>query len=283
MQADTQQTRSPHNRPSCNIEEEVLTTFGLDSQSSLRRTSSGLADLGCDSLSYIDKIEKIQKQSTRFITGDYYTKTPGCVTDMLKSMKIPPLQERRKANRLIFFFKVVEGLVPVMPSQDFLTPLTLGLTTLSPRCAYAERRYDPGDLTEAYQAVKELQRCRAIITESPVVGAIKLHLKSQSKQCTDVSSAIPSTSGLQVKRKQPPVEEVVSSDSDDSDIAESDKCIMCKLFYPPCTDTKLSFINIVKWGSQQPGPTRPYGATVIGKERERGREGGREGREGART
>ncbi|KAH3694234.1 hypothetical protein DPMN_081674 [Dreissena polymorpha] len=51
-----------------------------------------------------------------------------------------------------------------------------------------------------------------------------------------------------MKRKQPPVEEVVSSDSDDSDIAESDKCIMCKLFYPPCTDTKLSFINIVKWG-----------------------------------
>ncbi|XP_052268303.1 uncharacterized protein LOC127869685 [Dreissena polymorpha] len=42
---------------------------------------------------------------------------------MLKSMKIPPLQERRKAIRLIFFFKVVEGLVPAMPSQDFLTPV----------------------------------------------------------------------------------------------------------------------------------------------------------------
>ncbi|KAH3892799.1 hypothetical protein DPMN_016929 [Dreissena polymorpha] len=47
---------------------------------------------------------------------------------------------------------------------------------------------------------------------------------------------------------QSPVEEVVNSDSDDSDIAESGTCIMCKLFYPPCTDTKLSFINIVKWG-----------------------------------
>ncbi|KAH3885873.1 hypothetical protein DPMN_009871 [Dreissena polymorpha] len=46
-----------------------------------------------------------------------------------------------------------------------------------------------------------------------------------SKQCTDVtdvSFAVPGTSGLQVKRKQPPVEEVVSSDSVDSDIAESE-------------------------------------------------------------
>ncbi|KAH3858399.1 hypothetical protein DPMN_101023 [Dreissena polymorpha] len=81
----------------------------------------------------IDKIEKIQKQSARFITGDYYTKTPGYVTNMLKSMKIPPLQERRKANRLIFFFKVVEGLVPAMPSQDFLTPVRQSKRRITPK------------------------------------------------------------------------------------------------------------------------------------------------------
>ncbi|KAH3885446.1 hypothetical protein DPMN_009440 [Dreissena polymorpha] len=40
---------------------------------------------------------------------------------MLKRMKIPPLKQRRKANRLIFFYKVVEGLVPTLSSQDFLT------------------------------------------------------------------------------------------------------------------------------------------------------------------
>ncbi|KAH3781648.1 hypothetical protein DPMN_159549 [Dreissena polymorpha] len=64
------------------------------------------------------------------------------------------------------------------------------------------------------------------------------HLKR--KHSTDVeqyitSSAVPSTPGLKVKRKQPPVEVVVSSDTDDSEIAVSDKCIMCKVFYPPCT------------------------------------------------
>ncbi|KAH3871245.1 hypothetical protein DPMN_034439 [Dreissena polymorpha] len=58
---------------------------------------------------------------------------PGCVTDMLKSMKIPPLQERRMANRLIFFFKVVEGLVPAMPSQDFLTPVWQSKRRITPK------------------------------------------------------------------------------------------------------------------------------------------------------
>ncbi|KAH3712693.1 hypothetical protein DPMN_072446 [Dreissena polymorpha] len=37
---------------------------------------------------------------------------------MLNRMKIPPVHERRNANKLLFFYKVVEGLVPAMPSQD---------------------------------------------------------------------------------------------------------------------------------------------------------------------
>ena len=52
---------------------------------------------------------------------------------MLNGMKIPPLQERRKANRLIFFFKVVEGLVPAMPSQDFLTPVRQSKRRITPK------------------------------------------------------------------------------------------------------------------------------------------------------
>ncbi|KAH3810268.1 hypothetical protein DPMN_138658, partial [Dreissena polymorpha] len=42
---------------------------------------------------------------------------------MLQGIKIPPLQDRRKANRLIFFYKVVEGLVPALQSSDYLTPV----------------------------------------------------------------------------------------------------------------------------------------------------------------
>ena len=38
-------------------------------------------------------------------------------------LNLPPLQDRRKANRVTFFFKMVEGLVPAMQSHDFLTPI----------------------------------------------------------------------------------------------------------------------------------------------------------------
>ena len=40
---------------------------------------------------------------------------------MLAELNLPPLQDRRKANRLTFFFNVVE--VPATQSNDFLTPV----------------------------------------------------------------------------------------------------------------------------------------------------------------
>jgi hypothetical protein len=42
---------------------------------------------------------------------------------MLKNLDLPLLQERRKDMRLIFLFKVVEGLVPAIPSHRYLTPI----------------------------------------------------------------------------------------------------------------------------------------------------------------
>jgi len=71
----------------------------------------------------IDRLERVQRQAARFITRDYSTRSPGCVTEMLQQLELPPLQTRRRQNRLTFFFKVVEGLVPAMPCQDYLTPI----------------------------------------------------------------------------------------------------------------------------------------------------------------
>ena len=41
---------------------------------------------------------------------------------MLKNFQLPSLEERRKQLRLIFLYKVVEGLVPAVPPQQFLKP-----------------------------------------------------------------------------------------------------------------------------------------------------------------
>lgn len=71
----------------------------------------------------IDKLEQVQRRAARFISGDYTSREPGCVTNMLKDLDIPPLQDRRKMARLTFFYKVTEGLVPAMLKDTYLTPI----------------------------------------------------------------------------------------------------------------------------------------------------------------
>ena len=70
----------------------------------------------------IDKVERIQHRAARFIKQDFKSMEQGCVTTMLKDLKLPSLQERRRQLRLIFMYKVVEGLVPAMPHNQFFHP-----------------------------------------------------------------------------------------------------------------------------------------------------------------
>ena len=41
---------------------------------------------------------------------------------MLREHNIPSLQSRRKDQRLTYMYRVVEGLVPAVPAQEYLTP-----------------------------------------------------------------------------------------------------------------------------------------------------------------
>ena len=68
----------------------------------------------------IDKLERLQKRAARFIKDDYKSRESGCVTNMLKDLELKPLQERRKPIRLTMFYKVVEGLVLAIASEDYL-------------------------------------------------------------------------------------------------------------------------------------------------------------------
>ena len=51
----------------------------------------------------IDKLEKVQRQAARFISGDYSSRDQDCVTRMLHELALPSLQDRRKMNWLVFF------------------------------------------------------------------------------------------------------------------------------------------------------------------------------------
>jgi hypothetical protein len=71
----------------------------------------------------IDKLETIQRRGARFVTQDYRTRTPGCVTNMLRTLDLPPLQDRRKNQRLAFFYKVVGGQLPGIPPEMYMLPI----------------------------------------------------------------------------------------------------------------------------------------------------------------
>ena len=68
----------------------------------------------------IDKLERVQKNAARFITGDYKSTTPGSVSRLLEKCNLPPLQERRRHLRLSLYYRVVEGLAPALPPEKFL-------------------------------------------------------------------------------------------------------------------------------------------------------------------
>ena len=71
----------------------------------------------------IDKLERVQRQAARFISGDYRSRDPGCVTAMLKEQNLPVLEERRRHQRLNLFYKITEDLLPALPKEKFLTPM----------------------------------------------------------------------------------------------------------------------------------------------------------------
>ena len=69
----------------------------------------------------IDMLDQIQRKALRFIFGEYKNFTPGTIRNLQKKSQLPSLEDRRRSIRLAFMFKVIEGLVPAMPPESFIT------------------------------------------------------------------------------------------------------------------------------------------------------------------
>ena len=69
----------------------------------------------------IDKLQRIQNRATRFVKQDYKSREKGSMTRMQQELGLPSLQDRRRQLRLVLMFKVVSGLVPGLPPDDFFT------------------------------------------------------------------------------------------------------------------------------------------------------------------
>ncbi|XP_071488446.1 uncharacterized protein [Diadema antillarum] len=57
----------------------------------------------------IDSLEKIQRRGARFITGDYQSRDPGSMTQMLTNLDLHTLASRQRCARLSSYFEVVGG------------------------------------------------------------------------------------------------------------------------------------------------------------------------------
>lgn len=71
----------------------------------------------------VERLEKIQRQAARFITRDYKSRSPGCMSNMLRNLDLPTLEERRKQLRLNLLYRIAGDEIPALPSRQFLTPI----------------------------------------------------------------------------------------------------------------------------------------------------------------
>ena len=67
-----------------------------------------------------DKLEATQKRAARFITNNYEY-TPGSMTNILDSLDLPTLKDRRTQSRLILFYKGLQNMANI-PLDDLESP-----------------------------------------------------------------------------------------------------------------------------------------------------------------
>ena len=61
-----------------------------------------------------DQIHKTgTERAARFVHNNYTDRTPGCVTNMVKSLKWENLEDRRKSVRLSMLFKIQHDLIDI--------------------------------------------------------------------------------------------------------------------------------------------------------------------------
>ena len=71
----------------------------------------------------INKLESVQRRAARFCVNDFKSKSPGCVTNMIKKLEWESLADRRQTRRLVIFHKAVHGHLSI-PLGNLTQPAT---------------------------------------------------------------------------------------------------------------------------------------------------------------
>ena len=68
-------------------------------------------------------LEGVQHPAAHVVKQYHRPKHPDCITSVLKDLKLPPLAERSKRQRLVFMYNVATGLIlAALTSENFLVP-----------------------------------------------------------------------------------------------------------------------------------------------------------------
>ena len=69
---------------------------------------------------HIQSLEGVQRRAARFVKGNFYDRSPGCVTSMLRDLEWEPLATRRRNSRLVMMYKINHDLIDI-PAATYLT------------------------------------------------------------------------------------------------------------------------------------------------------------------
>ena len=69
----------------------------------------------------INRVEQVQRRAARFVHRNYWDRTPGCVSRMVRELGWPPLVDRRREHRLTMLYKIQRGLVDINPGPILRT------------------------------------------------------------------------------------------------------------------------------------------------------------------
>jgi hypothetical protein len=66
-------------------------------------------------------LEWVQRRAARFVSGNFYDRTPDCVTAIINQLKWEPLEYRRLTSRLVMFYKITHDLIDIN-APSYLLP-----------------------------------------------------------------------------------------------------------------------------------------------------------------
>ena len=70
---------------------------------------------------HIRSLEGVLGRAARFVSSNFYDRTPGCVTAMINQLKWEPLEYRRVTSQLFMFYKITHDLIDIN-APSYLLP-----------------------------------------------------------------------------------------------------------------------------------------------------------------